>query len=76
MAIRIGSFVQRFRATDVGFIYWRRFKVKCLFPPLPLQPRNYRYVALARSKTLTTTVSRLLPCYVYMTYPTKVVVYA
>ena len=39
------------------------FKVKCLFPPPPLQPRNYRYVALAWSKTLTTTVSRLLPYY-------------
>ena len=37
------------------------FKVKCLFPPQPLPPRNYRYVELARSKTLTTTVSRLLP---------------
>jgi hypothetical protein len=43
------------------------FKVKRLFPPPPLQPRNYRYVALARSKTLTTTVSRLLPFHVYMT---------
>jgi hypothetical protein len=52
------------RTVGVHLRWVNLFKVKCLFPPLPLQPRNYRCVALARSKPLTTTVSRLLPCYV------------